>query len=81
MFGYMNQFVEIHLFATLKAFSPPNADHYPIETGMTIRQLISELHIPEKEAKLVFINGTKADLDSVLKHNDRIGIFPPVGGG
>ena len=31
--------------------------------------------------KLVFINGRRATLNTILKDGDRLGVFPPIGGG
>ena len=77
----MPQAIEIRLFATLRRFLPASPNNYPIEPGMSLFDLIHKLGIPQNEAKLVFINGKKIGLDAKLKHRDRIGIFPPVGGG
>ena len=77
----MESHIEIKLFATLKRFMPVSAENYAIETGTTIRALLQQLDIPENKAKLIFIDGIKAELTTVLKGGERIGIFPPVGGG
>lgn len=73
--------IEIKLFATLAKYLPENSKDYPIDNGETIRSLIEKLGVPEKEATLLFINSAKAELDSEIKDDDRVGIFPPVGGG
>lgn len=73
--------IEIKLFATLAKYLPENAKEYPIDDGETIRSLIEKLGIPEKDATLLFINSAKATLDSEINDKDRVGIFPPVGGG
>jgi molybdopterin converting factor small subunit len=73
--------IDIRLFAGLQQFNPPTPDAHPIEDGTTIRILLKELNIPEEKAKLLFINGVKSNLDSVIQGGDRVGIFPPVGGG
>ena len=77
----MKENVHIKLFATLADFLPDNAENYAIATGTTVERLISRLGIPLQKAKLVFVNGQKAGLETVLKSGDRLGIFPPVGGG
>ncbi|MBW1696861.1 MAG: MoaD/ThiS family protein [Deltaproteobacteria bacterium] len=75
-------FIRIKLFATLNKFMPKDgADTVSFFPGMTVRSLLSQLHIPESEAKLIFINGKKASLGTELHPGDRVGIFPPVGGG
>ena len=77
----MESHIQIKLFATLQSFMPPSAEKYAIETGTTIRTLLQQLDLPENKAKLIFIDGVKAELTTVLKGGERIGIFPPVGGG
>ena len=77
----MKENIHIKLFATLNKFSPENADKYAIDSGTSVEQLINSLGISTKKAKLVFVNGKKAGLDTVLKAGDRLGVFPPVGGG
>ena len=75
------QTIQLKLFAVLTAHTPINADHYPITQGMTVDQLVDTLEIPKEQAKLVFINGRRADLTDTISAGDQVGIFPPVGGG
>jgi molybdopterin converting factor small subunit len=77
----MSTTIDLKLFATLTAQLPANAADYPIKDGITIAQLIDELNISHLEAKLVFVNGVRVDLDTSLHGGERVGIFPPVGGG
>ena len=74
-------YITIKLFATLKRFLPASSENYPIETGITVKQLLDELCIPKEEVKIIFIDGVKHDLGSILKGGERVGIFPAVGGG
>ncbi len=77
----MQVYITIKLFATLKKYLPSSAEHYSINTGVSVSQLLGELQIPTSQAKLIFINGKKGASNTVLNDGDRIGIFPPVGGG
>ena len=77
----MKAHIQLKLYATLGRFTPPSGEPYPIEKGDTVRQLIENLKIPEKEVKLVFINGIKGGLASILNGGERVGLFPPIGGG
>ena len=77
----MKKHVQVKLFATLARYAPPNAEDYPLKKGTTIRDLLQQLEIPENEAKLIFINGIRKTLTEKLMGGERIGIFPPVGGG
>ena len=77
----MQTYISIKLFATLTGYTPASGDKYPVLPGTTILDLLKELDIPENDAKLIFINGIKGDLTSSLYGGERVGIFPPVGGG
>ena len=49
--------------------------------GTDVRDLLLRLAIPESEAKIIFVNGIGVEKDALLHDGDRVGIFPPVGGG
>lgn len=73
--------IQIKLYANLNTFTPTASNNYPVEKGTTIRQLLETLKIPKDKFRLVFINNVKGELDSILKGGERVGIFPPIGGG
>jgi sulfur carrier protein ThiS len=73
--------IELKLYATLQMFKPAGGESYPISSGMTVQDLLARLHLPAEKAKLIFIDGAKAELSSRLQGGERVGIFPPVGGG
>jgi molybdopterin converting factor small subunit len=77
--------VDLYLYASLAKYLPggPGRRHADASVKDTadVRDLVKMFNIPEKEVKLVFINGVKKDLDTRLGQNDRVGLFPPVGGG
>lgn len=73
--------ITIRLYATLQRYTPCNADRYPIETGTSLGDFIELLDIPHDQIKLLFVNGVRCELETALNDGDRIGIFPPVGGG
>jgi molybdopterin converting factor small subunit len=77
----MKSQIQLKLFATLHDFEPPSSENYIIEQGISIRELLEQLELPPAKAKLIFINGVRADLAATLKGGERVGIFPPVGGG
>ena len=77
----MKKKIQLELLATLKRYLPGSCNAFEIESGTTIRELVSRLKIPEYEINLVFVNGEKANLDSVLTGGERVGLFPPLGGG
>jgi len=77
----MEKYIDLKLYATLSKFSPSSPDKYPVEPGTTVLSVIKQLGIPANQAKLVFINGVKCELTMPLHGGERVGIFPPVGGG
>jgi len=77
----MQTYIQLKLYATLQMFMPSSGERFPIERGMTIDDLLHLLNLPEEKAKLVFVNGRQADLTTALHGGERVGIFPPVGGG
>ncbi len=76
--------LEVKLFASLR-------DKYPKDTkgvltvempaGSTVAHLVKHLEIPENLPLVVMINGRREPESAPLKDGDRVGIFPPVGGG
>jgi molybdopterin converting factor small subunit len=73
--------IELKCFATLAKYLPENSRDYPVEPGETVRSLVARLGIPEEDVTLVFINALRSSPDSGIKDGDRVGLFPPVGGG
>lgn len=73
--------IELRCYATLAPKMPGNADALPIAPGETVNALVDRLGIPQEEVRIVFVNGVSAALDRELADGDRVGIFPPVGGG
>lgn len=80
--GYqMKVMIEINLYATLQSYAPANAARYAVEAGTSIERIVEALDIPKDHIKLLFCNGVKCGLGTILRDGDRIGLFPPVGGG
>lgn len=73
--------IELKLYATLQAYAPADAACYPVEAGTSVNTIVEALNIPRDQVKLIFSNGVKCELATLVRENDRIGVFPPVGGG
>lgn len=77
--------IKVNLYATLKRYikkeTGGNASVINIKDGVCVKDVIQKLKIPGDSVKLIFINGVHAKTDSTLKEGDRLGLFPPVGGG
>ena len=78
--------VEVRLYATFAKYAPTQraGDSFDVdlESEASLTSLISNLRIPEKEVHLVIVNGRPVhDRSKQLHANDRVALFPPVGGG
>jgi len=77
--------VDIRLYATLTRFLPMGAKNksciLDLPEPSVVGDVIKILGLPDKSVKLIFINGVHAALHTALKDGDRVGLFPPVGGG
>lgn len=78
--------IEIKLYASLGRYLPQplldkRQDYLDVAEGTTIEALLESLKVPLETVKLVFLNGTHAKGNQVLKDGDRLGVFPPVAGG
>lgn len=77
--------IEVNLYATLSQYIPEGTKgpvHMAdVEEGTTVKDLLRHLGVPTQSAKLIFVDGTHADLDALLEEGNRLGVFPPVGGG
>ena len=77
--------VVVNLYASLTRYRQDGSTSGPIEfdapEGTTVRELMEALHIPLDEIKLIFRNGRRAGQDDILCSGDRLGVFPPIGGG
>jgi sulfur carrier protein ThiS len=77
----MKTLIDLRLFATLAQYLPAESGKYAIPEDATVLDVIRSLGIPETEVKLAFVNSVQVPVDTVLNGGDRLGLFPPVGGG
>lgn len=52
-----------------------------IASETSVGKLSDQLGIPHEEVKLIMVNGLSADWDTALQGDERVALFPPVGGG
>lgn len=72
--------IDVKTFATLGILYP-STDNLEMDEGSTVGRVLSKLSIPREKVTIIFINGIHGDFDSVLCDGDRLGLFPPIGGG
>ncbi len=77
--------VQVFLSTTLRnrfaGYDPQTGILLSVPQGTTVEGLCHSLGIPPGEVKLVMIDGRASSMSHVLKGDERIGLFPPVGGG
>lgn len=76
--------LEIRLYATLRRFATSGSGGVltiDVPAGTTVAQVFEFLEIDPIDVKLVMVNGLASDSDRLLAEGDRVGLFPPVGGG
>jgi len=77
--------VHVKLFATLRRRYPHLGlgEAMPVDLleGTTVGQLVEHLRLPEKDVKVVFVNNVVRGEEYTLSDGDKLGMFPPVGGG
>ena len=73
--------IQLKLFVTLAPYLPKDGDKFPVEEGTRVQDLVDALGIDASMVKLIFVNGRRQEPSYRLEDGDRLGLFPPVGGG
>lgn len=74
-------FLSTTLRKRLPHYDPAEGLVYEAGRPMTVRELCERLNVPLERVKLVMVNGKGESLDYVLRGDERLSLFPPVGGG
>jgi hypothetical protein len=77
--------LQIFLNATLRQYIP-GYDPYrgislEVDPGMSCARVIERLGLPPQEVTLIMVDGRRRDPDFLLQGHERLGLFPPIGGG
>jgi molybdopterin synthase sulfur carrier subunit len=78
--------VEVRLFASLRKYHPDtgDSDAFTFElnnNNTSLGDLVDKLKIPRQEIGVLMINGKWQKENYLLQDEDRVGIFPLIGGG
>jgi len=77
--------LKLFLSSTLRKYVPGYQSlegiDIKVEGDMTVRELSRHMKIPKEEIKMVMVNGRSEPLDYLLKGDERVALFPAVGGG
>ena len=72
--------VEVKLFATFRE-GRFNEKELELSEESSIGDLLKHLKIPEKDAKIIILNGLAVSVEHKLSNHDIVAIFPPIAGG
>ncbi len=72
--------IMVKAFATLSSYQPEGGE-LDVESGATVADVLRQLKLDPEEVTIIFVNGVHAGLDKPLQEGDKLGLFPPVGGG
>jgi sulfur-carrier protein len=77
--------LQVFLNATLRRYVPGYNPHQGISlevaVGITVAGVLAQLGLPAHEVTLIMVNGRRQEADWVLQGGERLGLFPPIGGG
>ncbi len=77
--------IEVRLHASLERVRPglKAGEVLPLDLKEETsgEQMVEALGIPKKGIHLILVNGRTRSFDHLLSDNDRVALFPPVGGG
>jgi molybdopterin synthase sulfur carrier subunit len=74
--------VNVKLMSIFAEYSKEGDDgKTEIKEGVTVLDVVKELGLPEKQVRLIAVNGRQSDINTVLSEDDTVFIFPPVAGG
>jgi len=72
--------VTLKLFATLRNYNEKIIS-VEVHDSATVREIALKYNLPIDEIAIIMINGIGGSLDTNLKNNDTLSLFPLVGGG
>ena len=77
--------LEIFLSSTLRkyipGYDPIKGMVLSLDKKITVAELCELISIPADKIKIIIVNGKNESLDHKLKGDERVGLFPAVGGG
>jgi len=77
--------LQVFLNASLRPYAPGYDPYQGISLemppGTPVARVISRLGLPPEEVTLILVNGVRQPPDFPLTGTERVGLFPPIGGG
>jgi len=77
--------LQIFLNATLRqyvpGYNPYQGITLEVAAGATVARVMDRLGLPAQEVTLIMVDGRRQEADFILQGFERLGLFPPIGGG
>lgn len=73
--------IEVRLAGHLKSYGNGRDVTAELDNGSKVSDLIAFLGIPGGEVGTIYLNGSGALLDAVLREGSKVELFPPIAGG
>jgi sulfur-carrier protein len=77
--------LQVFLYASLRRFVPGYNPYegllLEVPPGTAVTEIISRLGLPPGEVTIIMVNGLRKAADFLLEGQERLGLFPPIGGG
>ena len=77
--------LQVFLNASLRlhapGYNPYEGITLEVPPGTPVSRVISRLGLPPEEVTLILVNGARKQADFSLEGEERLGLFPPIGGG
>ncbi|MCF8054007.1 MAG: MoaD/ThiS family protein [Deltaproteobacteria bacterium] len=72
--------VKVKLFATL-AKGRFGERGLELNASTTVLDVVNLVGVDSNDVALIFVNGRHSSFDYLLQEDDRLSLFPPIGGG
>ena len=78
--------VKLKIAAGFRYYLPNLSDmvdgaDFEVTEGTTVGEILELIHLPQKLATIILVNGKRADKEKVLTKNDQIDLLQPMAGG
>jgi sulfur-carrier protein len=74
-------FLAANLRKYVPGYDPSSGYEMSIEPGEAVSEVATRLGIPLDAVRIIMVEGRSANWDLVLRGDERVAFFPPVGGG
>jgi len=74
-------FVSSTLRKYIPGYDPTNGVSFIVDGERTVADICEQINIPAGKIKIIMVNGKSKSPDHILRGDERVGLFPPVGGG